>query len=430
MRLTVGQASVLPFLAILAAEIAAELFAESEVVRAAAVGAVLMLVATAIVAYAATAGAFRIRRSLAEQLLVLAPLALAGLYGAALGVYRGNSVYYVAADVYHTFFELLLVTVIAAVFFQRLTPVQLVRTLSWTFLLLGGMGVMGTLLGMAGLISTGGHEVEALGLWRLNAGRGFPEVPLILLLASYRYRGPLPAAVRLVRAAAVFVLVLSFAAVLKRSMWLTFLAVSPVLFLHKRLIGIGVAAALGILPLLVLGYLLAPGLFLAAGAAAAQLLTYNPNYTVEDTLVERVQQIANVWPYMKATVLGYGSGAEFYTYWPGENRYGYVHYVHNLYVYYFLQLGYAGLVLYFAPFAALGWRLWRRVGEPDHLEWVRRGALAATVALLANGLTMVSLHTTFAGVMLALGVVSLTVPRAVSLPRRLYQPVPPRAVPA
>ena len=120
--------------------------------------------------------------------------------------------------------------------------------------------------------------------------------------------------------------------------------------------------------------------------------------------MERYEQIGLVAGYLFGQPWGHGLGAEFLTYWPSENTYGYVHYIHNLYVYYLLQLGYLGCLLLFSSYLIVMWLLWRRIDQGDPLDWAVRAGLAAILSVLVPGLTMVSLHSAFAGFVIGFGV--------------------------
>jgi hypothetical protein len=120
--------------------------------------------------------------------------------------------------------------------------------------------------------------------------------------------------------------------------------------------------------------------------------------------MERHEQLSLVAGYVFGEPFGHGLGAEFLTYWPSENTYGYVHYIHNLYVYYLLQLGWAGCLLLFSSYALVLWMLWRRLDRDSEMDWAVRAAFAGILCILVPGVTMVSLHSVFAGFVLGFGV--------------------------
>ena len=342
-------------------------------------------------------------RSVIRLVAVLAPVIFVTVYGYGIAVARGNDAYYVAADLYHLILEVGLIALLTVWVMHRRSERDVHVLVIGIGLATGGVAFGGSLLGAAGLIETGGHFVESVGLWRMFAGRGFPLVPLVLctaLVASGRVSTRLRPWLWL----ATGILFIDLVLALKRAMWLTYLGVLPILFWRAATLRVLLLGGVIALPAVLVATILRPDIVLSVFYFLNSLLTYNPNYTILDTLMERYEQIELVAGYLFGQPWGHGLGAEFLTYWPGENTYGYVHYIHNLYVYYLLQLGYLGCLLLFSSFVIVMWLLWRRIDRGDPLDWALRGGMAAILCILVPGLTMVSLHSAFAGFVVGFGV--------------------------
>ena len=352
-------------------------------------------------------------RSLLRLLAVLSPVLFVTVYGYGVAAARGNDAYYVAADLYHLILEICVMALLTVWVLHRRTERDLQIMIVGIGLATGGVALCGSLLGATGLVETGGHFVESVGLWRMFAGRGFPLVPLALctaLLASGRVLPSLRPWLWL----ATGILFIDLVLALKRAMWLTYVGILPILFWRAQTLRVLIFAGMIALPAAIAATILRPDIVLDVFYFMNSLLTYNPNYTILDTLMERYEQIELVAGYLFGQPWGHGLGAEFLTYWPGENTYGYVHYIHNLYVYYLLQLGYLGCLLLFASFAIVLWMLWRRLDRDPELDWATRASFAAILCILVPGVTMVSLHSAFAGFVVGLGVwvTSRPLPRA------------------
>jgi hypothetical protein len=225
---------------------------------------------------------------------------------------------------------------------------------------------------------------------------------ILLLVATSRAPVKLPELWRLIRMLALVMLLLALAFTLKRTLWLTFIGASLFLFLPKRFLKIGLISV-PVVALAIWGlFLYFPNFAWGLVKGLASTITYNPNYTVEDSLAERVQQLVSLRQYFGNPV-GYGFGAQFYAYWSGGNTYGFVHYIHSLYAFNVLQLGYAGVTLFVIAYSVLLKDLWAEIGRRTDLEWLARGTFAATLSVLVTGLTLISTHTVFNGLVFGLG---------------------------
>jgi hypothetical protein len=382
-------------------EVVASLFTESDVLRAAIVSSIPIVFLFLAVAQACISARFVIPRANGAQLILML-LVGAGLYASALGLMKGNNVYYLFADIYHWWVELFFVAYLTYVVARRIDSTALVKCIVLISLLLGILTLIAVVLSSLGLTTAAGHHVAAINLFRLDAGRGYPLLLLLLLFATSRAQVNLPETWGLIRLIAAVMLLIALAFTLKRALWLTFLGASMFLLLPKHYLKIALLSVPLVAAAIWGVFLFFPNFAWGVVFALADSITYNPNYTIEDTLGERIQQIVNLLPYMNNPV-GYGFGAEFYTYWPGGNTYGNVHYIHNLYIYNLLQLGYAGVVLFVTAYAMLLKDLWAQIGRKTDLEWLARGTFAATLAMLVTGLTMISTHTVFNGLVFGLG---------------------------
>jgi len=399
---------------VLVGEVGAEVFLVPDAGRAALLSVLTFMALFAAMLRTLVVEGPYVPRSLLRLASVLTPIFFVTAYGYAIAAARGNSGYYIAADLYHLILEVCIVALLTVWVLHRRSERDLQVVIISIGLSTGAMAFFGSVLGAAGLVETGGHFVESVGLWRMFAGRGFPLVPLALCTALLARHASVPPSLRPWLWLATGLLFIDLVLALKRAMWLTYVGILPLLFWRASTLRVLLVVGMIGLPAALLAMVLRPDIVLNAFHFLNSLLTYNPNYTILDTLMERWEQIELVAGYLFLQPWGHGLGAEFLTYWPGENTYGYVHYIHNLYVYYLLQLGYLGCLLLFSSFAIVVYLLWRRMGRGDSLEWALRAAIAAIICILVPGLTMVSLHSAFAGFAIGLGAWLVSQP----LPRR------------
>lgn len=386
-----------------AAEVVVSLFTESEVGKAVAVATVLALFFMASLVQSSIIGRFSIPKPSGLEGVFFILMA-AGFYAVLLGILRHNDVYYFAADIYHWWVELIFIAYFTFAVGMHIRPAVLVKGLLTLSVILGSLTLLVVVLGSLGLATGGGHQVQAIGVWRLEASRGYPILLIILLFCSLRAKIELSLVWRWVRVVAFVLLMLALALTLKRTLWLVFLGANVFIFAPKRYLTFGLVSLPFVLGGVIMLYVLVPGIFQTALGEIASKLTYNPNYLVEDSLGERIQQVMLLAPYI-GNWMGYGFGAVFYTYWPAENTFGYVHYIHNLYVFNILQLGYIGFVLFVLAYFMLGRNLWKIIGSPSEYEWLARGVFAAIAAMMASGMTIVSTHTVFNGLVVGLGMI-------------------------
>lgn len=223
------------------AEVVVSVATESDVARAAAVSSVLLAFIFVAVAQACLSGKFVIPR-VGGANLVLILIAVAGLYATLLGLLRGNNIYYLAADIYHWWVELFFVSYLTYTAARRIDSAALVKSIVSISLALGMLTLIAVFLGSVGVISTGGHTVAAISIFRLDAGRGYPLLLILLLFATSRAPVRLPAIWSLMRVTASVMLMLALAFTLKRALWLTFLGAAMFLWLPKRYLRLALLA--------------------------------------------------------------------------------------------------------------------------------------------------------------------------------------------
>ncbi len=408
-------------LAILSAEILASIASDSDALRAAAVSLVVGPTLLLLFFSWCMAPSLNLKKYVVKPLVMATSMVAVGVYGMAIAVLRHNSMYYLAADVYHWFIELLLMTAITIWAVARSQPIGIAIALAAHGIILGGMGLFTFVAGTAGFPVHGGQIVSNLHIWRLELSRGFPMLPLLFTTAALfiRKRDPWPKQVRVLLWIAFAIYLPGLVVTLKRSMWLCYLGGVVLLFLSKRKIMWGAIIGLVSIPIIATFVVLFRDAIMSALVGMADLLTYNPSYSVEDTLGERVKQILTMLPYLAKNMYGYGMGAQFYGYWPGENTFGVVHYIHNLYIYYLLQIGLPGTGMMFFLLVWLLWTLLSHMGRDQEWEWILRASFASVTAMAVNGMVLVSIHTCFAGLVVGLGLMAYI---------RVRDPVPARRV--
>ena len=377
------------FLSIMLAEIAGSLFSASHFIRAIAVSGVILCT-----------GPFCLLKAYQSQELnkfninhYLTGLWLTGAFATLIAGIGNNSLYYVLADIYHWHIELILVSFFTASILVLMDEYRIIQLLIYASLISGVFGCFFLFLSYSGLINTGGHMVKAIDMWRLTATRGFPEYSLIFLTATYLFQGSLSDKLYLLRTISMCILLILLIFTLKRVAWISYFLSLPIIFLSRRLLKTIIKAGCILLPVMIFIILNYPMHVIFFISNLLDFLTYNPNYTVFDTLMDRVRQFTELYPYMKNNSIGYGFGAA-YDYKPGEV----VHYVHNYYIYYFLQLGYLGMASLLLITAAIFKKSYNILCTTFRFKWINRLSLAVLFVMLFNGLTLLSTHTVFCGI--------------------------------
>lgn len=339
------------------------------------------------------------------QTAVLLAATLIGGLGFMLAVLWHNDPYYVAADLYHWFVEGLVAVVVTAAILGRGTAQDAARAVAVIGLLVGAVCVAVFVLGTFRVVSEGTHYVNNLGIARLIVGRGTPQVILLAVVAAAWRADRWDRATRLLLALAIPLLLFGLAVTLKRTLWLSFpIAAACAVLPRKWLAGGAVGGALLAVAALVL-VLALPRTTDRLLTGAAGVLTYNPGFTVQETLARRSEQLGSVWPYIVEHPYGHGLGASVFAYWTRGQTYADVHYIHNLYAYYALQIGVVPTLLLLLLAGLLMWRLARQDDRADDWGFAARAGLAGLVALLINGVSLVPNHTFFAGFVVGLGMI-------------------------
>ncbi len=387
-------------LLILMAELFSFILFDSDVLRAGLVSSILLGVT-----FFGLLAAF-LKKNMRIRLKELQPFALlmivvgVGGYGFLLAVLGGNNVYYIMADAYHWFIEFTLAVLLIIWLLKNETSEDAKdHIVNWSILsAIVGLGVV--LLGTLHLLPNGGHVIGSLGLWRLELGRGFPEYLLIpvtaVLVGSLNNKKTKPLIAWLLL---MLVLIFTF----KRTLWGSYLVVVPFLLMSKKAIRVTLLLSVYLLIAGILVVVLFPGLVERAVFSMLDMVNYNPNYTTEDSLLERVQQISSAARYVQIKPWGYGLGAEFYTYWPGGNDWGTVHYIHNLYLFLLLQFGMPGFAFIVLGLLGTFWLFFRQLNIVPEWDWCLRTGIAGLMAILINGLTLLSIHSVFASLLVGLG---------------------------
>lgn len=410
-------------LGILFAEIAASIVSDSDAIRAAAVSAVIGAALVLLFFSWCMAPSLTVKKYLGQPVAMATILAGIGVYGLVLAILRHNSPYYLAADVYHWFIELIVMAALTMWAVARSESIGIAIALALHGVILGGLGLFSFVMGTAGLPVHGGHIVSNLHIWRLELSRGFPELPLLFITAALfvKTRTPWPKPIRMLLWIAFAIYFPCLVVTLKRSMWLSYLGGVVLLFIPKRkMIGLAITGIVT-LPIIVSVVIAFRKAIVSMLISMSYLITYNPSYSVEDTLGERLKQILTMVPYLQKNMYGYGMGAQFYGYWSGENTFGVIHYIHNLYIYYLLQIGIPGTALMLLVGAWLLWSFLSCMDRDPEWNWMLRAGFSCLMVIAVNGMVLVSIHTTFAGLVVGLGLMAYI---RVRVPVRRMAPAP------
>ncbi|MCC6680709.1 MAG: O-antigen ligase family protein [Phycisphaeraceae bacterium] len=342
----------------------------------------------------------RLRPGHVGVLVVWAGIGVAALVIAMLSL---NAPYYIAADLYHWFVEVLLVALLTAYVFGRGSASDAAWITAVTGLIVGLVCVATFVLGSLQLTKGGTHFVANLGVARLIVGRGTPQLMFLIVTAALWWHRSWDGRTNLALTLAWLLLAVAMAATLKRTLWLSFPVAALWVILPRRWL---LAGLLGMAPVLVLAgcvYAAMPESINQLAQRAADALTYNPSFTVEETLARREAQLQSVWPYIVDQPAGHGLGASVFAFWTRGQTYDDVHYIHNFYAYYGLQLGVGLLLLTMLSAGWLGWTWLNQPGQKGDWGFATRAALGCLVALAINGMSLVATHTVFAGFALGLG---------------------------
>lgn len=350
-------------------------------------------------------GVARLPRLGAVNSAVLLIVTVIGGAATALAVLQHNDPYYVAADVYHWFIEGIAAVLVTAAILGRGTAQDAARAVAVIGLLIGIVCVTIFTLGTLRITSEGTHFVNSLGIARLIVGRGTPQMILLAVVAALWRANRWDRVTRVLLAIALPLLLIGLAVTLKRTLWLSFPIAAACAVLPRKWLFGGAVMSCVVVPVIITVALLLPQTTEQVLRTAASGLTYNPSFTVEETLARRGEQLGSVWPYIVEHPYGHGLGASVFAYWTRGQTYAEVHYIHNLYAYYALQLGVLPLLFVLLLAGLLMWRFARQDDAADDWGFAVRAGLAGIVALLINGMSLVPTHTFFAGFMIGLGMI-------------------------
>jgi O-Antigen ligase len=333
-----------------------------------------------------------------------------GVFALALAAGWRNEVYYVGADIYHWFVEFLLVSFLGVWACSSYSSLTISRAFTNTFLALGCMGLAIVVLGISGFAVGGGHAVEGFAMWRIELGRAFPMVPMILVVACFlfapwhHHRLPMKTLVT------VGILGICLIFTWKRTQWamtLCCLASLVMLMLPKKAISLAPLFFMLFGACLWAFHITSPRTIPHLIADLKEMVTYNENWTIDQTMDTREAQVTETFRIAAREPFGHGFGAEIQILRPDGKSVEKLHYVHSLYAYYALQFGVPGCLVATGVLGVLMLSLYRAVGMNEEAQWLVKSALVCWVALAGSGLMLVSIHTVFSGVVLALSVVGL-----------------------
>jgi O-antigen ligase len=276
--------------------------------------------------------------------------------------------------------------------------------ISITGFVIGLMGIANFIMGMTDLATSGGYIIQSLDIWRLQSTKGFPLFVIIIVLSAIKERKRWPFILNLFLYSGLVLLIVCLILTFKRSLWLLFPVISIFVIMSKSVlkrIFIFASITLAIISIMFLSYQIHT---LPNIEQISSLLSYNPDYSLSDTLMDRVRQVSDLLVYMKSNKAGYGFGAQFYTFWPISNGYENVHYIHNLYVFYYLQFGLISLVTIVGAAVWLTLMFWNSLDKNSELNWMIKAGLVCLFVIFINGFIMISTHTTFVGFILGLGI--------------------------
>ncbi len=386
-------------LAILTVEVVTSVASTSDVVQAAGVSAMVIVVGLGIFITWCVKPSFETSGFAVPFLGAIAILAIVGVWGVFLALARANEPYYLVADAYHWFVELVLVALFTFWALSRSDAEQMVTVIAIFGLIQGVVGLLTFWLAVKGILP-GAHLVPSAGIWRFDSIRGFPEFMLIPVTAALIGADVRKIWLKWVLWLAFGSLIIVLIITLKRTLWVSY-ALAVVLLLAPRLMSLLIAGTALLFAVVLIEYSLDPRLL----AESFEFLTYNPNNP--DSFSGRLAQIYSILPHIAEEPLGHGFGAKVEAYWLGRDIYGFVHYIHNVYVSYTLQLGIGGMLVVATVGGWLFWKHWGLLQHKTEWRWILRGGLACLFALAVNGLMLISTHTVFAGFVIGLGMVAI-----------------------
>jgi hypothetical protein len=334
-------------------------------------------------------------------------LVLLGVFSAVYAWLKGNAPLYIAADIYHWFIEIIATAFLGVWAASRYSLARVCSSYVRACVVYGLIGVAVTTLGMLHMAPGGGSNVQGSSLFRLELGRGYPLIPLIIVGSIFFYptdrmSSRTKAAVLL----ASILLGLAMLATLKRTQWLVVpVCLFGAMLTRRQLIFTVVMLACGFVVLWAANNTM-PHQVENFVELAKEKLTYNKNWTIDQTMKARELQAQDGIREGLRSPVGQGFGAEIDTISALGTQTVKVHYLHSLHAYYILHFGPLGYGVVLFSVGALCLAVFRAFDQVVDCQWMVRAALFSLLAFVVTGLTMVSVHTCFAGVALALGITS------------------------
>lgn len=343
-----------------------------------------------------------------------------------VGLLRGNDPLLAVGDFFHFAIEIVFFFLLAYAVLGSRAEIQLFIRLFLAITLLLGVVIL-LLYASNAIVGTPAGSLRADGLFQLQLGPSFPLAHflffIVLLVCEH---GKLRSLLLL---ACTLLLLFALALTFKRTFWIaSVLSLACVYWLaRRRRAKTRFTARLN----LVLPAVLLICVAVAGGVAADRYAQARLGLNIVDTLSVRFmalfgdhsvavqgrwQQYQDALDLMARNPLGYGLGSEFNIYNPGrvvlelsQGKYtkvvaDRVHYVHNVFLHYGLQLGVLGALVYYA---AVGWFLWSvqrslRVAELGLDRSVLLGSFAAVLGLILAGATTVASNTHYISLFMAL----------------------------
>lgn len=331
-----------------------------------------------------------------------------GAFSAVYALVKHNDPDNIAKEIYHWFVEVLATAFLGVWAASRYSATRVCSAYIRACVLYGFVGLAVAVLGTFNMVPGGGVHVAGSRWFRLELGRGYPLIPLIIAGSMFFYPpGGLSRRTKMAIVVACFLLVLATVATLKRTQWLVVpVCLFGAMLSRRQLMAVAGLALCGFV-LLWSANAVMPHQVDNFLANVKEQLTYNKNWSIDDTLKAREHQAQDGIKEGMRSPIGQGFGAEIDTISADGKRTVKQHYLHSLHAYYILQFGPLGYGLVAVVIAALTWAVFRHFDTVEDCQWMLRASLFSLVACGITGLALVSIHTTFAGMALGLAITSL-----------------------
>lgn len=360
---------------------------------------------------------------LPATLLLLATVFLA------VGLLRGNPLRLASGDYFHYAVEIVLIFYVSLAVLQNRKDVDLFVASFAAVTFLYTVGIF-ALYATGKILGSPAGSLRGDGLYQLNLGLSYPPVHLsfffcLLLLESRRWR-------KLMLILLVAMLLAALVLTFKRSAWLAAILAVPCAFFLLRQRGRPSRARWRrpkpVQTVLIIALAVPFG---AVGVSRYLEATYGANllealasrvealYVGESISVQgRGRQFMDAGELLLRNPIGYGLGSEFDITNPGQQVLSLsggaysrevrdrVHYIHNVFLQYALQIGIVGALVYYS-FVFLLLRRIVRAARQRELDPAGRamvvGCVAASLVLLLEGLATVASNTHYLSLLIAVG---------------------------